>query len=82
LEYRDVVRGFVGRDDFGHIVPNKTVILYSGLPLDQSLFFAWVMAVWDALQSTFWPLERGVYAGLPQGLDCSTRCGGSPLGQD
>jgi hypothetical protein len=38
LEYRDVVRGFVGRDDFGHIVPNKTVILYSGLPLDQSLF--------------------------------------------
>jgi hypothetical protein len=57
-------------------------ILYSGLPLDQSLFFAWAMAVWDALQSTFWPLERGVYAGLPQGLDCSTRCGDSPLGQD
>jgi hypothetical protein len=50
--------------------------------LVQSLFFAWAMAVWDALQSIFWPLERGVYAGLPQGSDSSTRCGNSPLGQD
>ena len=61
-----MVRGIVG-GDFFHIAPNKTVILYSGLPLDPSLFFAWPIAVWDALQSTFWSLERGVYAGLTQG---------------
>jgi hypothetical protein len=44
LKYRDVVRGFVGGDDFLHIAPSKTVILYSSLQLHQSLFLASAMA--------------------------------------
>jgi hypothetical protein len=36
LEYRYVVRGFVGGGDFFHNAPNKTVILYSSLRLRQS----------------------------------------------
>jgi len=39
-------------------------ILYSGLPLDQSLFFAWAMAVWDALKTIARPLWLAVDEGL------------------
>jgi hypothetical protein len=60
LEHRDVVRGFVGGDDFLHVASNKTVILYSSLQLRQSLFLPSAMAVLDAIETIARPLALSV----------------------